>query len=392
MKTMAALAAPPSRAAAPPSDAGGADGNSDGSFAAVLGQARDPVKAAVDRPAKTQAKGPPSAEPKAPAKPSAAREPARNVDAKPAHSADAEPGDAAASAADAPKLLLPVPGWPAAASAPEAASADLLPAVAATLGDNNASIELDSTLSLDEGATLANAITPGKPRMVKATLPGLAPADVAAGKPDATAAVASAATTATAVAAIAMPALSTKPATDAVAMSAPMLSALPAPVANATPAAPAAASHAATLPFAAHLAATVDSPAFAPAFATQVSWLAKEGLQHARLTLNPAELGPVAVKIMLDGTQARIDFHAAIASTRAAIEASLPTLAAALHDHGMTLAGGGVSDGQARPGAQGDRAPAGQDPAHRSANGEPHDPQSAALPLRTARGLVDLVA
>ena len=144
--------------------------------------------------------------------------------------------------------------------------------------------------------------------------------------------------------------------------------------------------------FEAHLAATLDSPTFAPALATQVKWLVHEGVQQARLSLNPAEMGPVAVQIVLDGTQARVDFSADMASTRAAIEASLPMLAAALHDSGLTLAGGGVFDGQARHGAQGQQQ---SGPAQPRADGAPTPAageKTATTAVRKARGLVDLVA
>jgi flagellar hook-length control protein FliK len=145
-------------------------------------------------------------------------------------------------------------------------------------------------------------------------------------------------------------------------------------------------------PFEARLAAAIDSPAFAPALANQVTWLASEGVQHARITLNPAEMGPLAVRIALDGTQARIDFSADMAGTRAVIEAGLPALAAALHDSGLTLAGGGVFDGQARQGTPEGR-PANPTGATPSGNGPPSDGRAPTTPpLRAARGLVDLVA
>jgi flagellar hook-length control protein FliK len=115
------------------------------------------------------------------------------------------------------------------------------------------------------------------------------------------------------------------------------------PAAPPTPAAPAAAD---MPPVHAHVAPPVDSPAFAPALATQVRWLVRDGLQHAQLSLNPAEMGPVTVQIVLDGREARIDFRADLALTRNAIESSLPVLAAALDESGLRLAGGGVHDGQ----------------------------------------------
>lgn len=92
----------------------------------------------------------------------------------------------------------------------------------------------------------------------------------------------------------------------------------------------------------AQLGAAPGSAEFAPALGTQVAVWLREGVQEAQLQLHPAELGPVAVQIALDGLQAQVDFHAAHARTRDAIEASLPSLAAALRDAGFTLAGGGV--------------------------------------------------
>jgi len=91
------------------------------------------------------------------------------------------------------------------------------------------------------------------------------------------------------------------------------------------------------------VAAPVHTPAFAEAFAVQVSVLVSAGVQHAELHLNPSETGPVSVQIVVDGTAARIEFGADLAATRQAIEASLPELASALHDAGLTLHGGGVS-------------------------------------------------
>jgi flagellar hook-length control protein FliK len=94
--------------------------------------------------------------------------------------------------------------------------------------------------------------------------------------------------------------------------------------------------------------APIGSPAFAPTLATQVRWWTNDGVQQAQLLLNPAEMGPVTVNILLDGREARIDFSADLAATRGAIEAALPVLAAALDDSGLKLTGGGVHDGSAQ--------------------------------------------
>ena len=102
-----------------------------------------------------------------------------------------------------------------------------------------------------------------------------------------------------------------------------------------------------------NLPAPVQSPEFRELLGSQISLLAKDGVQSAELHLNPAEMGPVSVQITLDGTQARVDFGADSAQTRHIIEAGLPELASALRDAGLTLSGGGVSQ---HAGGRGDQA------------------------------------
>jgi flagellar hook-length control protein FliK len=143
----------------------------------------------------------------------------------------------------------------------------------------------------------------------------------------------------------------------------------------------------------AHVSPAIDSAAFAPALATQVRWLVQGGVQQAQLTLNPAEMGPVTVQIVVDGREARIAFGADLAATRSAIESSLPMLAAALDDSGLKLTGGGVHDGAAQQrsawaehsaATRGLQARDGQDASAATA--------AAAAPIGAARGLVDLIA
>jgi flagellar hook-length control protein FliK len=152
-------------------------------------------------------------------------------------------------------------------------------------------------------------------------------------------------------------------------------------------------------PAMANLSAPIHTPAFAPALAAQVRWWAHEGVQQAQLTLSPAEMGPVTVKIvLLDQREARIDFTADLAATRHAIESALPVLAAALDESGLKLAGGGVHDGAAQRQALWQQAQ--QAPHHArggSATGSTaHSVTTAAADsaarAQGARGLVDLVA
>lgn len=141
------------------------------------------------------------------------------------------------------------------------------------------------------------------------------------------------------------------------------------------------------------LLAPIDAPNFAPALATQVRWWTNDGVQQAQLMLHPAEMGPVAVKIVLDGREARIDFSADLAATRGAIEAALPVLAAALDDSGLKLSGGGVHDGSAQRQPQWNA----RGVTHRTANTAQAGAGEALGGVRAnstaaGRGLVDLVA
>lgn len=128
----------------------------------------------------------------------------------------------------------------------------------------------------------------------------------------------------------------------------------------------------------------VNSPDFAQALAEKVSmWVSSakaDGTMTAELHLNPAEMGPINVKISLDGQSAQVDFAAAALETRKAIEASLSTLSSALSDVGLNMTGGDVSSqtaqqqfsqgsaqaqggaGRARGAAGGGDAEAGVDP------------------------------
>jgi flagellar hook-length control protein FliK len=174
-----------------------------------------------------------------------------------------------------------------------------------------------------------------------------------------------------------------------------------APLPTALPGAPGAATTTTALkhadappPPTATLPSPIDSAAFAPTLATQVRWWASDGVQQAQLLLNPPEMGPVAVKILLEGREARIDFSADLAATRGAIEAALPVLAAALDEGGLKLSGGGVHDGSAQrqPEWSARGAAPGMGRGINAPNGNDTTVPAAAAHRPIARGMVDLVA
>jgi flagellar hook-length control protein FliK len=311
-------------------------------------------------------------------------------------------GGERADAADpaTPELSALLPGWPPAAL-PIAAPAANAATAAAQDGAADPGAGLDAVAlskrlaAFPGGQGERNAGNEGPRGGEAAPAPSAAepmaalthtPASLRAAATQATDALAAPSAVKSEAASIAAPTLNTTNAQVLALGTAPGMSAFTGSVNAAT-------ANTAAAPFEAQLAAAIDSAAFAPALANQVTWLAGEGVQQARIHLNPAEMGPLSVKIVLDGSQARIDFSADLVATRNAIEASLPTLAAALNDQGLTLAGGGVFDGQARHGTPRER-PAQGAGANNGAALSPRMPDGPAgtQALRSARGLVDLVA
>ena len=145
-------------------------------------------------------------------------------------------------------------------------------------------------------------------------------------------------------------------------------------------------------PFQAELAVPLGTPEFAPALGSQLSVLVRDGVEHARLKLNPAEMGPIDVRISVDGPQAQVEFSAAHAGTRQMLQDAVPALASALRESGLTLTGGGVFDQPREQRGDMQRGPSPQ-------RGTAFDDTNEALPSSaqvsrptTARGVVDLYA
>jgi flagellar hook-length control protein FliK len=275
------------------------------------------------------------------------------------------PADGAATAADAatppPDLAALLPGW---SAVPTVATSEPAPALKTTAGH-------DGVLALDAKAakSLAAAEEPSVPQASPAAQ-AAATAATPAHSPE------------VALPVPAREATARTPSEPRAATAETTLTPLPTAAApTAVTTAPARTADSATPT--AHLPAPMHTPAFAPALATQVRWWAHDGVQQAQLTLNPPEMGPVAVKIVLhEQREARIDFIADMPATRSALEAALPVLAAALDESGLKLAGGGVHDGAAQR-----QAPSAVPVTDCPAAG------AAALPRpQGARGLVDLVA
>lgn len=143
----------------------------------------------------------------------------------------------------------------------------------------------------------------------------------------------------------------------------------------------------------AQLSASPGSALFGTQLGAQISTFVQGGIEHARLHLNPADMGPVSVQIQLDGQNARVHLSAENPLTRQALEQALPQLASSLREAGLTLSGGGVFE-QTR---QGGGAQSGNDAGRDAGNGKPSSSADDGLPAVTRaaprrRGVVDLVA
>ena len=138
----------------------------------------------------------------------------------------------------------------------------------------------------------------------------------------------------------------------------------------------------------ARLPAAPGSAEFGPQLGTQISTFVRDGIEHARLHLNPAEMGPVSVQIQLDGQTALVHLSAENAHTRQALEQALPQLAGSLREAGITLSGGGVFEQPRQGDGTQDQAAAGGKPGR---NDDVLQADTSPLTARL-RGVVDLVA
>ena len=148
---------------------------------------------------------------------------------------------------------------------------------------------------------------------------------------------------------------------------------------------------------------TPQSPTFAPALGQQIDVWMKGGVQHAEVQLSPQDLGPIRVRIEMEGAHTRVQMSADVPSTREALQQAMPQLSEQLGQVGLSLTGGGVSDQPAfqQSQAQANNAGAGHGgsgnagrPALGGAAGGGEDiaMASAARQQAQRRGLLDLYA
>ena len=158
-----------------------------------------------------------------------------------------------------------------------------------------------------------------------------------------------------------------------------------------------------TPPAQATLPMAPQAPTFAPALGQQIEVWMKGGVQHAEVQLSPQDLGPIRVRIEMQGDQTRVHMSADVPSTRDALQQAMPQLSEQLGQVGISLTGGGVSDqpafqqsqAQAQANAEGGFGGAGRaGGAGQAGGGGLEDIAQAAATRQQAqrRGLLDLYA
>ncbi|WP_232504280.1 flagellar hook-length control protein FliK [Shewanella benthica] len=82
---------------------------------------------------------------------------------------------------------------------------------------------------------------------------------------------------------------------------------------------------------------------FSPVMKQQLVTMVSQGTLHAEIRLDPPELGPLVVRIQIQGDQTQVQFHVVQPQTRDIIEQALPKLREMLAEQGLQLTDSQVS-------------------------------------------------
>lgn len=94
---------------------------------------------------------------------------------------------------------------------------------------------------------------------------------------------------------------------------------------------------------------------FAESLGNRVQWLAEQGGGEVRLRLAPEGLGPIEIRLQLDGERVDLAMQAMQAETRQALEQALPRLREMLAQNGLQLGQADVGQGQGQTPQDGER-------------------------------------
>jgi flagellar hook-length control protein FliK len=129
---------------------------------------------------------------------------------------------------------------------------------------------------------------------------------------------------------------------------------------------------------------------FDQAIGARIGWLADQKIGHAHIRLNPEDLGPVDVRLQMNGDKVHASFSSPHVDVRQALESSLPRLRELLGEQGFQLAHADVGQQHSGDGNPGSQTAGGG----RGGDGEPSlgDTTVSASQLIRQRGLLDAYA
>lgn len=129
---------------------------------------------------------------------------------------------------------------------------------------------------------------------------------------------------------------------------------------------------------------------FDQAIGARIGWLADQKIGHAHIRLNPEDLGPVDVRLQMNGDKVHASFSSPHVDVRQALESSLPRLRELLGEQGFQLAHADVGPQHSGDGNPGSQTAGGG----RGGDGEPSlaDTTVSASQLIRQRGLLDAYA
>lgn len=136
-----------------------------------------------------------------------------------------------------------------------------------------------------------------------------------------------------------------------------------------------------------HVATPLGQRGWDQAVSQQVSWLVRDQLQSASLSLNPPHLGPIQITLQLDQQQATVQFVSAMPEVRQALQDALPTLRAMLGEAGIELGQADVGSHQSER-----ERPAFQRQDRRSDAAEDEPVEALVQPRAQGGGLLNLFA
>ncbi|WP_296756186.1 flagellar hook-length control protein FliK [Thioalkalivibrio sp.] len=137
----------------------------------------------------------------------------------------------------------------------------------------------------------------------------------------------------------------------------------------------------------------LHQPGWDRALGSQVRWMANQGVQVAELRLSPPNLGPLEVRLQVDGDRTHINILAPHAATREAVEAALPRLREMFAESGMNLGDVNVREentGRGGSGHEGEAQHAGAGADSDDAEAKPGATRESGASL--SQGLVDYYA